>query len=282
MIQALGGHVHGSAVAFLMANSYEHIQYIECTASTAIIPMIGRSLSVLGLDVLKLQVQGVCPEGAVIPPNIFEQKGSCFGVYVPGDNVILTVLIVPYTIEIVRELMCGCFDFKRLSSSFDMLYTRANKPGGIDTYNGKLTDTVFSTLSRIHQRRFCLAMLPTHPEGPIREAECLIECGWVMDDLIHHDMCWVVGRWAFLQPHSETTVRKSQQDSQRDMSSVSECAICLSSFRNDDMVINLSCNHNFHPTPCLTTWINHIQSKCIHDTVNCPCCRSSITFMKCE
>ena len=47
-----------------------------------------------------------------------------------------------------------------------------------------------------------------------------------------------------------------------------ECSICLETFKEDENIIQLKCNHIFH-NKCLETWLSHYNNKC-------PTCRMEI------
>ena len=158
-------------------------------------------------------------------------------------------------------------DFTILSSSADMVYIgKQHKPG-----------TVHATLRRLTDRRFCLSVIPRNPKKAIQKSAQLISNGWTMDDQIHGREAWVVGRWSDMtvRPHK---VRRNALH----LSNHKECAICLTAFRDTDVVVNLACNHNFHAIQCnsslhsssICTWIDSLDSEGLR--VTCPCCRDHV------
>ena len=48
-----------------------------------------------------------------------------------------------------------------------------------------------------------------------------------------------------------------------------ECSICLEKLKDDDLVLSIKCEHNFH-SKCLTKWLKDYSNKC-------PICREEVT-----
>ena len=136
--------------------------------------------------------------------------------------------------------------------------------------------------------------------------------GWVMDDMIRGRKSWIVAKWSMLKKKPDLvrtkifrTVDGITEGAAKHMLSKSlyahvcnqpdaptrsdTCAICQEGFLSDDIIVNLSCNHNFHwvcnssppttvgeSTSCggrvgvdgLCTWISSNRS--------CPYCRENI------
>ena len=63
----------------------------------------------------------------------------------------------------------------------------------------------------------------------------------------------------------KVTIKKIDSDDEDNL--LNECSICLDNYKKDDMIIILSCNHNFHE-PCLKEWSKNNNS--------CPHCRENI------
>jgi hypothetical protein len=63
----------------------------------------------------------------------------------------------------------------------------------------------------------------------------------------------------------KVTIKKVDSDDEDNL--LNECSICLDNYKKDDMIIILSCNHNFHE-PCLKEWSKNNNS--------CPHCRENI------
>jgi hypothetical protein len=63
----------------------------------------------------------------------------------------------------------------------------------------------------------------------------------------------------------KVTIKKIDSDDEDNL--LNECSICLDNYKKDDMIIILSCNHNFHE-PCLKEWTKNNNS--------CPHCRENI------
>ena len=63
----------------------------------------------------------------------------------------------------------------------------------------------------------------------------------------------------------KVTIKKIDSDDEDNL--LNECSICLENYKKDDMIIILSCNHDFHE-PCLKEWSKKNNS--------CPHCRENI------
>ena len=63
----------------------------------------------------------------------------------------------------------------------------------------------------------------------------------------------------------KVTIKKIDSDDEDNL--LNECSICLENYKKDDMIIILSCNHNFHEA-CILPWIK--------DNNTCPHCRRII------
>jgi hypothetical protein len=63
----------------------------------------------------------------------------------------------------------------------------------------------------------------------------------------------------------KVTIKKIDSDDEDNL--LNECSICLENYKKDDMIIILSCNHDFHEH-CLKEWSKNNNS--------CPHCRENI------
>jgi hypothetical protein len=63
----------------------------------------------------------------------------------------------------------------------------------------------------------------------------------------------------------KVTIQKVDSDDEDNL--LNECSICLENYKKDDMIIILSCDHNFHES-CLKEWSKNNNS--------CPHCRENI------
>ena len=63
----------------------------------------------------------------------------------------------------------------------------------------------------------------------------------------------------------KVTIKKIDSDDEDNL--LNECSICLENYKKDDMIIILSCNHDYHE-PCLKEWSKNNNS--------CPHCRENI------
>ena len=64
---------------------------------------------------------------------------------------------------------------------------------------------------------------------------------------------------------NRVTIKKVDSDDEDNL--LNECSICLENYKKDDMIIILSCDHNFHES-CLKEWSQNNNS--------CPHCRENI------
>jgi hypothetical protein len=137
--------------------------------------------------------------------------------------------------------------------------------------------------SRIASKRFCaLAFMGRYPTGSIatnvaasmNKAVYLVNAGWTMDDTLLRRKSWVVARWRDVVSNPSSIRTLDDAAALANMKSADTCALCLQRFRKSDVVVNTSCNHNFHfvcdDGQGLQTWLEGQHA-------NCPICRACVT-----
>jgi hypothetical protein len=199
------------------------------------------------------------------------------------------------------------FDWNMITLSRDRLSIRRPFPKSLK-YTG---DVMTAVIARIINSKFCIMPLTVelHDEdedaadtthnskvakldaNAMRKATCLVENGWKMDDWLDGSNGWVVSRWIDLLGTRNFTQPPS-------LKTHSSCPLCYERFAEDDIVVNLPCNHNFHvnchPNRCTppdvlpSTSSRGNQSATSQTTtsglcawlsnghVTCPCCRAHI------
>lgn len=104
----------------------------------------------------------------------------------------------------------------------------------------------------------------------IDQAYSLVNNGWMMDDLnnISRDNSCILLKWKNKDKHNYRTNYNLSKYNQ--LKSNDSCSICGTNFTNECIIINTSCNHNFHwycnNKHGLKYWIQHHNN-------SCPICR---------
>jgi hypothetical protein len=188
-----------------------------------------------------------------------------------------------------------------------------------------------SLVTRIHESRFCIMPLDvdlveenenedaaeTQSENSkiakldadaMSKATVLIGHGWKMDDWLDGPNGWVVSRWidisstrrSVVHSHPSSSLKAHPSSSLKahpsSLKAHSNCPLCYEKFDEQDIVVNLPCNHNFHvnchcdspghpgspdrPIPSTSYENNSIKSGLCAwlstGHVTCPCCRAHI------
>jgi hypothetical protein len=290
MLYALGCHVHGEAAALVAVGELDLVDTIECTVFPHVVPLVARCLRASGMDVMQHHRPGSGSRGSGRKGNVIPNGTSALGgvscEIVANGSRSLRLDIVPFARDAIGQLESGCMDYMRISSSAEMLYSRAPSPAT------QTIPTIHSLLQRLVERRFCLSAIPANPVRAIQKSARLVSSGWTMDDRIHGRRVWVVARWG------EMTTRPHRvRGDAACLGTHAECAICLTAFAKSDLVINLPCNHNFHAVQChstnsnngLCTWATlrgnayedaeagaEAEAEAEEAAVTCPCCRGAI------
>jgi hypothetical protein len=169
----------------------------------------------------------------------------------------------------------GDFDCNLLAENDNSIYIR------YFPYNFKFCiDKLTFIKERIFKRRFCLISNDTtnlvYIVKNIEKAIKLINLKWIMDDLILGDKSWIVSRWDDLLFRIQEIRIFYDIDKISLLKNCDECCLCQEKFKNEDIVINTVCNHNFHwicnnsESAGLFLWVKN-QNKS-----TCPFCRMTI------
>jgi hypothetical protein len=109
----------------------------------------------------------------------------------------------------------------------------------------------------------------------MHQANDMVLEGWVMDDIYCKKSTWVTNRWDMFESNP-SCIRTCYTPAEiHSMQNQDQCSLCHEKFHSESIVVNTSCNHNFHwkcsnddnNTSGLFTWF-HLQEKFI-----CPYCR---------
>lgn len=160
------------------------------------------------------------------------------------------------------------FDVNLFAENTNSLYIYKNELPG----NLSISDKFTHIKQRICNHTFCLlnksSLIFTLPNQYTRLIEItkeMLKKGWLMDDLILEENSWIISTWFDLM------VKRSRKRPM--LENCRECSLCQEEFNNNDIVINTTCNHNFHwecksSTGGLKKWVGDNQQ------ITCPICRS--------
>lgn len=130
---------------------------------------------------------------------------------------------------------------------------------------------------RIASKAFSIIATPPFPMANVKDLICksqaMVMEGWHMDDLYCHKNTWVINRWSdFKQQACELRTCYTSSDIQL-MLGQEQCCLCHERFKDDSIVFNTCCNHNFH-WQCneehltgIMTWFS------VKNDFDCPYCR---------
>ena len=167
------------------------------------------------------------------------------------------------------------FDVNMLVSNSQAVFVR---PSTVFTH----PSTIESLRNRIAKKRFALVTVPCFPIrnalGLLQKSHEMVSNGWTMDDAYTRRSSWVINKWSVFK-NSISSVRKSFNARERKATlEQSQCCLCHDVFEDDDIVMNTSCNHNFHWRCCpddqhnmsgISSWFNLKQE------FICPYCRQN-------
>lgn len=175
-----------------------------------------------------------------------------------------------------------CFDIDALAMDADRVYLRF-----VTASMRQVPDRMAFVTGRIRAKRFCVLDGPDSSVkmgGLLRRARALVASGWTMDDALLGRRSWVAGRWEELSARGRVAMAMlppAVSDSAWTTTAIDtcrECALCHDCFVTGDIIVNLSCNHNFH-VQCpshngsgLCTWMD--------EHVTCPCCRHDSSTLR--
>lgn len=134
-------------------------------------------------------------------------------------------------------------DVNTLASNCSAIFVR---PDSFLNVTNKIDDVML----RVQQRKFALIALPPHPPANVFDVlhatQELVSKGWTMDDLYLKKGSWVINKWSAFKDDA-ATVRGGFTPQERDtLLQRDQCSFCHETFGDEDIVLNTSCNHNFH------------------------------------
>lgn len=279
ILQSLGGHIRGEYVVHsLLKNQSEFVSTVNCSLPIATMMYAPTVLTSVGYT-LTNESSETTPQYDI--ERHYTVKGIC------------KLIISPFfkAQHSNQEPSSLHFDWDMVTLSRDRLTVRK--------YAKFSGDLMASVITRIIGSKFCISPLASdayasddaiekgsddsklakHDANAMKRADRLVEIGWMMDDWLDGPNSWVVSRWKDLSgarklPHS--SVIKTH----------SNCPLCYERFADNEIVVNLPCNHNFHvhchqkestsyedpndsTNSGLCAWLSNGHT-------SCPCCRSQI------
>lgn len=162
------------------------------------------------------------------------------------------------------------FDIELLTEDDSSLYIRSIVPN-----IRFIIDKITYIKERICIKKFC-SLQKIHPlKAPsdvaqiIDTARDLIQKGWTMDDNLLGENTWIIFIWGnFIK---NPTINRSNSNNEKIVNN-DICSLCHEKFKNDDIILNTSCHHNFHwncsnENDGLKNWVTK------HNRLCCPYCR---------
>lgn len=211
-------------------------------------------------------------ENFIVLPNNLHPKNSYLLVSKYYRNVKHIIVNISSIARQKFRYIVPDFDVEGLTMNNSSRWVRCSVPGL------KLCDDKVSWLeNRILNRKFCLLeKCVFKPSSTISElvekSIAMIRNGWIMDDMMLPDTSWLVCCWLDLV--KTTSFIRTGSNNGDDWIKNDMCNICQTKFKPNDIIINLSCGHNFH-WECepggLKQWINGQSKK------TCPNCRKTIS-----
>lgn len=167
------------------------------------------------------------------------------------------------------------FDVNMLAENNTSLYIRPNLCNNLSHIPDRLT----SITERCENRHFALVSLPrvTYQDIMILliRSKDLVSRGWIMDDIYLGKDTFIINTWSNIINIPENI--RTEDDSADTLTCQHECSLCREPFKNEDIVLNTCCHHNFH-------WECHpeaaekggiMQWFTTKQTFSCPYCRQN-------
>ncbi len=138
-------------------------------------------------------------------------------------------------------------------------------------------DVLNTTITRCKNKTFALVDLPSIDYTKniiiILRSYDLVKRGWRMDDFYLGKYSWIFAKWSDINKHPEMLRLTTDESIHNIMSSQNECALCQEQFKDDDIVFNSCCNHNFHWN-CSNDFSSGIMNWfTVKQKFSCPYCR---------
>jgi hypothetical protein len=147
-------------------------------------------------------------------------------------------------------------DIELLALDSYNLYLRPPHPS-VDSHSQRFR--LEDLLDRIRKKRFCLyknessnsrqgTPAVNFRKKVFQKCYCLVKDGWTMDDSMLGDLSYIINTWGTLtSQHNSVRERSNFPEIRRDrMLQNNRCSVCHDVFNDDDIVVNLACNHTFH------------------------------------
>lgn len=271
-IFALGGDLHGDSLFMELCGcpsknvslSISCPSLIECRLESMCVPML--------VNLLRTVIQPFGSKTCVSSTSV-NQNQICVLVSSKDSSDALLIIRVTPAKRLTWSQDCSFFDIELLAMSSYSIYTRMDYP---ELHN--IPCKIGWLLSRVIKKNFCVLDLDHDNNNPKQIAALMcramkmVSDGWLMDDALNGRKSWVVSQFKDI---SSVRINQSPIDSELCVSQT-ECAICKDDFEDDDMVVNLRCNHTFH-VRCKEGCCGGMESWLIeHEKGTCPMCRREV------
>jgi hypothetical protein len=103
--------------------------------------------------------------------------------------------------------------------------------------------------NRIKEKRFAILFQPsTFQETATNmiEAVDMVKDGWKMDDIYARKSSWIINTWKSMVDLEDVVRCFSSSEERIKTIEHNVCSLCHENFKDDDVVVNTCCNHNFH------------------------------------
>jgi hypothetical protein len=138
------------------------------------------------------------------------------------------------------------FDVNLLSENNDVLQVRPIISPAIL----HIPDRLNHIISRAISKRFALVTIPKNSFSDIIvlliRSKSLIDRGWLMDDLYLGKNSWLFNKWKNIKSKPYDIRKRHTEKNIKSMIEQQDCCLCHETFKDDDIVFNSCCNHNFH------------------------------------
>lgn len=244
IVYAFNGRVNGDYVINVVRDSIESVKEIECSLPTQAMRFVKPMLQ------LEYDVEDKDYTTLVLKHRAYAKHAVDFK-YVAYDPQYSSSSLNPSKIEFDIDLLC--------MSKCSLHVRRNQEQMDLNTLMHRVRKQMFSIIETDKKSE------TSHEHAAaINRASELIKQGWKQDTKSSSKPTWVVTKWANVKNLPLVHCHKKFS------ALVTQCAICCESFESEDVIINLSCNHNFHIS-CHKKWLET-------GNMTCPCCRDSIRF----
>lgn len=143
-------------------------------------------------------------------------------------------------------------DVNLLVSNGTAIYVR---PDAVLSFTA-MSNKIDHVMKRVRSNRFGLVRLPAFPPTSVLKVlnRChdLVQAGWTMDDAYIGKSSAVINTWRNFKTQDVRNAFTPQE--KESLVSQDQCSLCQDTFQDDDIVLNTSCNHNFH-------WVCHSDDR---------------------